>query len=568
MTSSPPPGQPESGANEMTTRFREVAERILDALLENSPEWASELGDHRFADRLSDHSADADTQRVATLADALAALDEIDDTLLAPADHVDLEMLRSRVSADLWRCTELRPHAWDPLEHLPGDAIYTLVARDGGLPAEERLRALAARCRAVPDHLDTARRRLDDGPGMPRVHVETAASRAEGLMAMLGEEVDALLETNPSLRGLVDPARHSALEALREHTTWLRERAESATADPRLGERHFAAQLWYTLDSELSPDTLLTRAESDLLGTEEEIAELAAEYDGKTRYPGQVRDVLDRIASEAATSSDTVRPLCEEALAHLRDRVAALDLVSVPEDPVRVIPMPEARRGVSVAYCDPPGPLGTRSSDPTLVAVAPPPADWPAERRASFYREYNGTMLRTLMVHEGMPGHALQLSRSAGYTGGTRVRHALRSGTFVEGWAVYAEEAVALRGWTASDSRDNLALRLIQLKMRLRVICNAILDVRTHTRTITESDALALLTERGHQEDGEAAGKWRRARLTSSQLSTYYTGQWEVSALVRDLTRTRTGAGTREIHDELLAHGSPPPRHLRTLLGL
>ncbi|RNL83685.1 DUF885 domain-containing protein [Halostreptopolyspora alba] len=552
----------------MTTRFREVAERILDALLETSPEWASELGDQRFADRLSDHSVDADTRRVATLADALSALDEIDDTMLPPADHVDLEMLRSRVSADMWRCTELRSHTWDPLEHLPGDAVHTLLARDNGLPAEERLRALAARCRALPDYLATARHRLDEGPGMPRVHVETAASRTRGLIAMLGEEVDALLDSHPSLRGMVDPARRVAVDALSEHSEWLRARVDSATADPRLGERDFAAQLWYTLDSELSPDTLLTRAESDLLGTEEEIAELAAEYDGKPRYPGQVRAVLDRIASGTVTSSDTVRPLCEEALEHLRERVAGLELVSVPEDPVRVIPMPEARRGVSVAYCDPPGPLSPRSEDPTLVAVAPPPADWPDERRASFYREYNGTMLRTLMAHEGVPGHALQLSRAAGYAGGTRVRHALRSGTFVEGWAVYAEEAVALRGWTDGGSRDNLALRLIQMKTRLRMIINAILDVRTHTRTITEDEALTMLTERGHQEDGEAVGKWRRARLTSGQLSTYYTGQWEVGGLVRDLTRKRSGAGTREVHDELLAHGSPPPRHLRVLLGL
>ena len=70
------------------------------------------------------------------------------------------------------------------------------------------------------------------------------------------------------------------------------------------------------------------------------------------------------------------------------------------------------------------------------------------------------------------------------------------------------------------------------------------------------------------QEEGEAAGKWRRALLTSAQLSTYYVGYTEVADLVRDLRAARPGDTDRQIHDRVLSHGSPAPRHLRTLLGL
>ncbi|WP_221308413.1 DUF885 domain-containing protein [Nocardiopsis mwathae] len=551
----------------MTDRFHDVAERVCDALLAESPEWASDLGDHRHDDRLTDHSADADTRRAGMLGDALGALDEIDDLLLSAADRVDLEMLRDRVSADLWRLTELRPHTWDPLLHLPGDALYGLITR-ATHPAEERVASLCARLDAVPDFLATARTRLAGGPGMPRVHVETAIAQAEGIVTLLGGEVDTLLEHAPALRPRVDAARGGAVAALRDHLDWLRSRLDGATADPRLGERTFAAQLWYTLDSEISQDALLTRAESDLLATEEAIAEAAAEYDGTPRYPGQVRDVLDRIATATATTADTIRPLAEEAFEHLLGRMREIDLASVPDHPVKVITMPEARRGVAVAYCDPPGPLSPAEGEPTLIAVAPPPADWSAGRQASFYREYNATLLRNLMVHEGIPGHALQLAHAAGYTGGTRVRRALWSGTFIEGWAVYCEDVLAHHGWAEGAERDNLALRLVQLKMRLRMIINAILDVRTHAFGLTETEAMALLTERGHQEEGEAAGKWRRAQLTSAQLSTYYVGYREVADLARDLRKARPGAGMREIHDAMLAHGSPAPRHLRTLLGV
>ncbi|GLU48090.1 DUF885 domain-containing protein [Nocardiopsis ansamitocini] len=562
---TPEPQHPDPGANAMTDRFRDVAEKVLDRLLFDDPEWADGLGDHRFADRLPDYSEGALADRADTLADALRALDDIDDTLLSTADQVDLETLRTRVSADRWRLTELRPHDWDPLHLLPGDALSTLVGRDR-LPRAERLDALAARCAAIPDFLRHARERLASGPGMPRVHVETAIGRTHGAVGLLGEELDRLLAGPTAPPAALGSARDAARQALTEHAEWLAAEAPAATADPRLGARDYAAQLWYALDSPLSPETLLTRAESDLIATEDEIAEVAAEYDARARYPGQVREVLDRLAVKGATNAADVRSLCERALEHLRTRTDDLGLVSVTDDPVRVIDMPETRRGVAVAYCDPPGPLGPAGAAPTLVAVAPPPEDWPVERQESFYREYNAYMLRNLMVHEGTPGHALQLAHSARYRGPTRVRSALGSGSFIEGWAVYAEELLAYAGWGGGE--DDLALRLVQLKMRLRMILNAILDVRTHTGDVDEEEALRLLTERGHQEEGEAAGKWRRSLLTSAQLSTYYVGYREVNDVARDLAAARPHADQRAVHDEMLAFGSPSPRHLRTLLGL
>jgi len=105
-----------------------------------------------------------------------------------------------------------------------------------------------------------------------------------------------------------------------------------------------------------------------------------------------------------------------------------------------------------------------------------------------------------------------------------------------------------------------------QLKMQLRTIINAILDARIHGHGMTEAEAMALMTERGHQEEGEAAGKWRRALLTSAQLSTYYVGYTEVSDLSGDLRAADPGLADREVHDRMLAHGSPPARLLRTLV--
>jgi uncharacterized protein (DUF885 family) len=549
-----------------TARFRDVATRVLDALLEASPEQATDLGDHRFDDRLTDWSAEAAAARATMLTEALAALDDVDDTGLILDDRVDLEILRTQVTGNLWELTELRPHERDPLMHLPGEGLYPLIAREA-TPVADRLRALTGRLSQVPDRLATAREVLHD---LPRVQVETAIVQLKGTAKLLTDELEPLLQAEPGLAARVESAREEALTALTDHVRWLEAQLPVADGDPRLGEQSYAARLWYTLDTETGPDALLTRAESDLQAIEEELAELASELAGAPPRDGQVREMLDRSAAMAPVTDATILPLCQAALAQLTARVIELDLVSVPEAPVQIIVMPEARRGVAVAYCDAPGPLEPGAADgslPTFFAVSPTPEDWDAERVASFYREYNGHMLRNLAVHEAMPGHVLQLAQAARYRGATRVRSAGGSGPFIEGWAVYAEELLAASGFGGTPEED-AGLRLQQLKMQLRSTINAILDVRVHSRGMTEAEAMQLMTIRGHQEEGEAAGKWRRALLTSTQLSTYYVGYRELSDIARQLRSSRPGWSVRQVHDAMLAHGAPPPRHLRTLLDL
>jgi uncharacterized protein (DUF885 family) len=276
--------------------------------------------------------------------------------------------------------------------------------------------------------------------------------------------------------------------------------------------------------------------------------------------------VLDRLATEGHVDNETIVDLCRQAMVETTDFVRTADLVSIPDAPVEIIVMPEIHRGVAVAYCDPPGPLETAQL-PTYFAVSPTPGDWSEERVASFFREYNAHMLQGLTVHEAMPGHVLQLAHSAQFTSPSPVRKALWSNPFVEGWAVYAEQLMVDSGYRA-DVGGNDALRMQQLKMQLRMTINAILDARVHAHGMTESEAMALMTERGHQEDGEAAGKWRRALLTSAQLSTYYVGFLEMSDIARDLGAAAPDRSVRERHDLMLSHGSPPPRHLRTLIGV
>ena len=454
--------------------FRTLASAVLDEYLERHPETATQLGDHRFDDRLDDRSTaalDEETRWVGRRLRDLESLGEVtgDDAVIrGPADQVDAAILTNVLELRRFELEDLASHTWDPLVANPGTAVYSLLARDFA-PLGDRLRSVAGRLASVPAALESSRRSLG---AMPAVHVETAIGQFTGTRTLLATELERALGDEPALRAEVEGVRDLAVAAIDEHLTWLRARVDSA------------------------------------------------------------------------------------------DR----DLVTVHDDPVEIIVMPEIHRGVAVAYCDPPGPLES-SSLPTYFAVSPTPADWSEERAASFFREYNAHMLANLTVHEAMPGHVLQLAHNSRYSSPVAVRKALWSGSFVEGWAVYAEELMVDSGYRADVGLAD-ALRMQQLKMALRMTINAILDARVHAHGMTEDEAMRLMMGRGHQEDGEAAGKWRRALLSSAQLSTYYVGYVEVRDVARDLAAAWPDASVRERHDAMLAHGSPPPRHLRTLLGL
>lgn len=553
-------------------RYRRTARAALDVLLEQDPAHATALGDHRYDDRLPDRSAAGVGESLHQLGAAVGALDDLDDTALGPQDLVDLELLRGRLTAMQWTLTDLAEHTWNPLVHLPGDAVHALVSRRVGDPHERAL-ALAGRLSGVPASLATARATLRR---MPRVHVETAITRAQGARVLLAGPVDDLLELAPTLRGVVDPARAAADEALEEHARWLADRLPDAHREPRLRPEAYAARLWAELDTETSPDALLTRAESDLMAVEEQLAEVSSRLlpllDVGDTAAGQVRAVLDAVARLAPTTDADVLDQCRTHVDALAALVQQHGLVTIPDGllaSLEVVDMPQVNRGVAVAYCDAPGALEPGGPHTTFFAVSPTPPGWPADQVASFYREYNGHMLRDLTAHEAVPGHVVQLAHARAFAGSTPVRAALASGVLVEGWAVHAERLVADAVEAAGgDELAALCLRLQQLKMRLRCTINAILDVRVHTRGMTEAEGVELMTRRGHQEPGEAAGKWRRALLTSCQLSTYYVGADEVGLLAADLAAARPGASPLAVHDELLSHGSPSPRLLRGLLDL
>jgi uncharacterized protein (DUF885 family) len=202
----------------------------------------------------------------------------------------------------------------------------------------------------------------------------------------------------------------------------------------------------------------------------------------------------------------------------LKKFITANKILKLPEpDHCQVIEMPEFKRGNSTAYMEAPPPLDPNANG--HLAVSPPPKDWDERRVKSFLEEYNNHMLDVLAIHEGYPGHSVQLEYMNRHP--SLIRKVLQSGVYIEGWAVYTEQMMLDQGYGDRD----LALRLSQLKFYLRAVGNTILDHKMHCSNMSDDEALDFLIKGCFQSEGEARLKVIRSKQSSCQLSTYFVGR-------------------------------------------
>jgi uncharacterized protein (DUF885 family) len=547
--------------------FETVAGAYVESLLELSPELATTLGDHRYDGRLNDRTAAGVARQAQVAREYLARLAAIDPTRLEDVNAIDCEILRLNLERTVFEAEELREHEWNPLYYNMGSAIYALIARDFA-PLEQRLKSVRERLEAIPAVVAAAKANLKHPP---EIHTRTAMLQNEGNIGMIRDELTQFVKETPGLERELAPARAAAVAALEEYGAWLeKDLLPRSTGDFRLGDALWRKKLRFSLDSDLSKEEIHARALADLEATQQAMYATALplfkQFHPEVSDPAALADVkrvnravLDRLAESRPTNETIV----EEAKATL-DAATRFTrehkLITVPDEPVKIIVMPEFQRGVAIAYCESPGPL--EPDGETFYSIAPTPSDWTAERAESFFKEYNDHMLYNLTVHEAMPGHYLQGAHSNRFRAPTLVRAIFASGTFAEGWAVYTEKLMAEAGFGGPE------VRMQQLKMRLRVIINAILDQKIHTEGMTEEDAMALMQNEGFQEEGEAAGKWRRACLTSTQLSTYFVGSAEVEEIRRAYEAKNKKVNLMKLHDTMVSFGTPSPKYVRRMMGL
>ena len=553
--------------------FQNLADEYISDLVNLSPVTATAIGDHGGDGDLDQVDATGRAETLSLLRQYQDALEALDRKELSRANQVDAELLLHAIESEIWSSEVLQEWAWNPRYYvnISSGAIYGLLARDFA-PIEQRLVSATSRLEQIPRFLEQARASMEP-IRVPKIHAETAIAQTPGLNSIIDSMIIPRMDTlTTAQQDRLNAAIETAKNALADHQTWLEEELlPRANGDFRIGAELYDTKLAFALNSPLSRKEVSARAEQEYENVRNEMYEVAKVVYLKTHpmttFPDNpdeaYKQAIIRAALEEAYQElpprDGIVAVAKEQLQETIDFVVEHNIVTMPEEPVEIIIMPEFQRGVSLAYLDPPGPLDR--DQPAFYAVAPLPENWTEEQVESFLREYNIYSIQDLTIHEGVPGHYLQLALSNRYP--SVLRSILWSGPFVEGWAVYAEQVMIEAGYQDHDP----LMKLINLKWYLRAITNAIIDSAIHVDGMTRDAAMKLMVEGGFQEEREAAGKWVRAQLTSAQLSTYFVGYQEhieMRAAVEELWGDEFTL--RRYHDQALSYGSPPVRFVRALM--
>jgi uncharacterized protein (DUF885 family) len=452
--------------------------------------------------------------------------------------------------------------------YLLGGGLFALLSRDFA-PLDERLASVAGRMEGIPAALDAAKSNLLSGRGraVSGFHVQKAIQTIPGVADLCRTALDMANDADEPTRARVAAAAETAIASVEAFTGWLRDDLlPTADGDFRLGRDLYERKFKHALKATISPSELEQRAAKAYNDVRAEMLRLARElwpeWIGDESMPDDedtlIRRVLDAIAVDhpkATELLDFCRAEHERILAFVRER----DLIGLPEDPLQIIWTPPFLRAFGGAMLIPPGPLD-KGLD-SFFAITPPPEAWTDEQVESMLRENNARSLKVLTIHEATPGHYLQLAWSNRCE--SLPRAVFGSGVFAEGWAVYVTQVMMDVGYADDDP----ALLLAHWKYYLRAVTNTLMDIRIHTGTMTEEEAMTLMVDGGFQERSEASEKWNRARLSSTQLCSYFLGGAEMKELERE-ARRRAGDDFewRPFLESVISHGTPPMPIIRDIL--
>jgi uncharacterized protein (DUF885 family) len=323
------------------------------------------------------------------------------------------------------------------------------------------------------------------------------------------------------------------------------------------------------MDYPLSSSELLVEAEKALAKTSTQLVGIARSIHdgyladqitaGVVKPAGEledgdvVRDVMAELSKDHSTSETLIEDsyALADAIVGFVEEKNLLDLP--PTSKLRIEDIPPHLQGYAVAQITTAPPF-----EPELESVW----FWDLEMLSGaddFLKEYNRPALALVYIHEGVPGHFVQLEYSNKFE--RIVPKVYGNNPMIEGWASYIATQLVEEGFTIYPD-DPYGYELQQMtdrKLVLRSIINAIIDIRLHNSDWAEEDAVKMMVEQGFQEQGEADGKLGRAKMGYVQLTSYFAGHHAILEILEEYKKAKGDAFSyKDFNERLVGAGSPP----------
>jgi uncharacterized protein (DUF885 family) len=569
-----------ASAQQRSAKFAQLSEEFIHETLAMLPSNASEAGYHRHTDPRSGKVIRLDSLLDDVSLNGMAEQRRVYShwrsrfqaetpiALLNREDAADWHLIDDQIALNLLELDRIQNYKHNPTVYveLLGGALFQPLTEDYA-SEDFRLGDILSRMAEVPRFLDEAKSELVDADA---IFIKVATEENEGNANLIRGPIASAVARHADLKARFNRVAPPALNALRQFSLWLRDDLAKRKTDRtwRLGKDLYAQKFKLVMETDVRADQVLQDALTAFDETRAEMLRLALPLH-KQYYPDHnnhtnleqkasqntiVSEVLQKISDDHPKRDELIQT-AKDDLVGIRQFIIEKRIVTLKSRAnMQLIPTPEFERGIfSVAGFHSAPPL-----DPNAEAefwVTPISPKTPEASAESRLREYNNWVLKWLCIHEALPGHYLQAEHANDIEPVTRrlVRALYGNGAYVEGWAEYIAQVMMQQGFANNDPR----YRLSYLKIWLRSIGNSILDIRMQTMGMTDDEALQFLTQEAFQTRAEAEGKLQRAKLSSTQLPTYFVGTTAWWRLRKEYEAAKgKDFSLREFHDRALDEGA------------
>ena len=565
----PAPYQAPSSANSGDRRFNTVSMQFLVALWRIDPESAIYVGKYDSAANLTSPNPATRAQQLAFIDEWLQKFGKIDAAKLSDKQRTDHALVVNKLKSDRWYLTEFREFEWNPSIYNIAQPLDLILGSEYAAKPQ-RLRTLLKRIANVPAYYQAAQASINRPT---HEHTQLALQQLPGTMTMLAdlgkaaqESILTQAEKNQFAQRIA--AAGAALMVYYDFLTDLdkKQLANNTARSFRIGKALYEQKFANDVQSSGSAEQLYQKALSareQLLQRMNTLSdELWTKTMGNTAKPldrtAKIGMVIDRLSANHVAPKDFF-PEIRRQIPLLQDWVIKNNLLTLdPQKPLVVRETPLYQRGVAGASIDAPGPY--RPQDKTFYNVTPLDGLTPAQAESTL-REYNHWILQILNIHEAIPGHYAQLVYAN--KSPSLIKSLFGNGAMIEGWAVYGERMMLESGY--GDNTPEMWL--MYSKWNLRVVSNTILDYSVHVLGMTEAQAMDLLVRQAFQTRSQATEKWHRAKVSSVQLTSYFSGYSEIMEL-REERKQALGPRfvLKDFHEQFLSYGSAPVKVIKELM--
>jgi uncharacterized protein (DUF885 family) len=485
-------------------------------------------------------------------------------------DAADWQLIDDQIGLNMLEFDKIQNYRHNPTVpiELIGNALF-LPLTQSYAPHDVRIGHVLSRMQQIPRLLDQVKEYLSDADP---IFVSTAISENEGNIDLVQNDIAKEIPAGTPLSSEYKIAATRAITALKGFSAWLKDDlgTRSSNRTWRLGKDLYDQKFRLVMETDVTPEALLADAERELKDVRAEMLQLAlpmhaqmfpahgdhSDLTGRDRENRIIGEVLQKISDDHC-QPDQLQQTIQTDLQGIIAFIGEKKIVSLSSrDNLKVIPTPIFMRGIySVAGFHSAPPLEPHAEAEYWVTPIDPAA--PAAATESRLREYNNWTLQWLSLHEALPGHYVQAEHANNIQPESRrlLRALFGNGAYVEGWAEYGAQMMMDEGFLNNDPRFRMMMR----KIRLRLLANTILDVKMQTMGMTDEQAMDLMMKDAFQTQAEADGKLLRAKLSSTQLPTYYVGFREWTA-VRKQYQAKAGKNfdLLKFHDRVLDQGALP----------